>query len=89
MGRLLRTGLSKLHGQLVREVRGKGLLNAIVLAPGVDAKEVCLQLMKKGVLAQSKTRDTIRLAPPLVINEEEMRTCIDIITETLTHYRKP
>ncbi|XP_040069105.1 ornithine aminotransferase, mitochondrial-like [Ixodes scapularis] len=89
MGRLLRSGLSKLLGDLVREVRGKGLLNAIVLAPGVDAKEVCLQLMKKGLLAQSKTRDTIRLAPPLVISEEEMRTCIDIITQTLTHYRKP
>lgn len=89
MGQILRAELSKLPGDRVRLVRGKGLLNAIVVAPELDAWQLCLQLKEKGLLAKPTHGDKIRLAPPLIIKEDELRQCIDIIGDTITQYKRP
>ena len=65
----------------IKDVRGKGLLNAIVMNKfeGVNAYNICLDLMKNGLLAKYAREDVIRLAPPLVMNKKQMLECIDII----------
>ncbi|XP_075532982.1 ornithine aminotransferase precursor isoform X2 [Dermacentor variabilis] len=83
LGEILRAELGKLPKDLVTKVRGKGLLNAIIVAPGLDAWEICLKLKENGLLAKPTHGDKIRLAPPLVISEKELRQCIEIIGETM------
>uniref|UniRef100_A0A0K8RJJ7 Ornithine aminotransferase n=1 Tax=Ixodes ricinus TaxID=34613 RepID=A0A0K8RJJ7_IXORI len=89
LGHILRAELNKLPKDRVRLVRGKGLLNAIVVAPDMDAWQLCLQLKEKGLLAKPTHGDKIRLAPPLVITEEELRQCINIIGDAITQYKRP
>jgi len=72
--------------KIVKLVRGKGLLNAIVIndAPESDtAWNICLKLRDNGLLAKPTHGNIIRFAPPLVISEEQIYDCIKIITETL------
>ncbi|XP_049858683.1 ornithine aminotransferase, mitochondrial isoform X1 [Schistocerca gregaria] len=88
MGKLLRDELSQLPKDVVSIVRGKGLLNAIVINKKFDAWEVCLKLKENGLLAKPTHGDIIRFAPPLVITEEEMRDCIRIIKETVLSFAK-
>eukprot|EP00099_Drosophila_melanogaster_P021829 NP_649139.1 ornithine aminotransferase precursor [Drosophila melanogaster] len=83
MGDLLRNELSTLPKDVVSVVRGKGLLNAIVINQKFDAWEVCLRLKENGLLAKPTHGDIIRFAPPLVINETQMRESIDIIRKTI------
>ncbi|XP_030079565.1 ornithine aminotransferase, mitochondrial [Drosophila hydei] len=83
MGQLLRTELSKLPKDVVSVVRGKGLLNAIVINAKYDAWEVCLKLRDNGLLAKPTHGDIIRFAPPLVITEAQMLESIDIIKKTI------
>lgn len=71
---------------LITAVRGKGLLNAIVIKPFGDGKtayDVCLAMKEKGLLAKQTHGDIIRFAPPLVINEEQITQACNIIEETL------
>ncbi|TNN03440.1 hypothetical protein fugu_000469, partial [Takifugu bimaculatus] len=77
MGELLRSELSKLPKDIVTTVRGKGLLNAIIIkeTKDCDAWKVCLRLRDNGLLAKPTHGDIIRLAPPLTINEEELHEC--------------
>uniref|UniRef100_A0A3B3VAE1 Ornithine aminotransferase n=1 Tax=Poecilia latipinna TaxID=48699 RepID=A0A3B3VAE1_9TELE len=88
MGELLRTELKKLPKDIVTTVRGKGLLNAIVIkeTKDYDAWKVCLRLRDNGLLAKPTHGDIIRLAPPLVIREHELRECIDIIQRTIMSF---
>jgi ornithine--oxo-acid transaminase len=81
----LRAGLREIKSDRVTAVRGKGLLNAIVIQEkdGIDAWDVCLKLKEKGLLAKPTHGDIIRFAPPLVINEEQLKECIQIIKETI------
>lgn len=69
-------------------VRGKGLLNAIIIETNgeKDAWQFCLQLMKNGLLAKPTHGDKIRFAPPLVITEEQLMECIEIIRNTLKEF---
>jgi ornithine--oxo-acid transaminase len=69
-------------------VRGKGLLNAIVIRPkgGKTAWDVCLGLMKNGLLAKPTHDHIIRFAPPLVITQEELTEAIEIIRKTLKEF---
>ncbi len=85
MGRLLREGLKKINHPHVASIRGKGLLNAIVIShPNLDAAwELCLSLKENGILAKPTHGDKIRLAPPLMINEKQIEDCINIIGESL------
>jgi len=83
LGHILRAELNKLPKDRITLVRGKGLLNAIVINPEFDAWEVCLKLRDNGLLAKPTHGDIIRLAPPLVINDDQLYQCIDIIASTV------
>ncbi len=86
MGELLRKELANIGSRHIRIVRGKGLLNAIVIDhPREDAAwELCLALMENGLLAKPTHGDKIRFAPPLIINREQVLECTDIIRKSLS-----
>jgi ornithine--oxo-acid transaminase len=73
---------------MVSLVRGKGLLNAIVIQPknGKEAWDVCVKMKELGVLAKPTHQHIIRFAPPLVITEEELRTAIALIKEAILSF---
>ena len=85
MGELLRTELRKLNSPFIKTVRGKGLLNAIVIDHvNLDAAwDLCLSLKENGLLAKPTHGDKIRFAPPLVINKEQVLECVEIIKQSL------
>jgi len=85
MGMLLRKEIENLHSPLIKLVRGKGLLNAIVINhsdPEVSW-ELCLHLKDLGLLAKPTHGDKIRFAPPLIINEAQIKEAVGIIAEAL------
>lgn len=86
MGRKLRESLSELPKDMVPVVRGKGLLNAIVIDSKYDAWDVCLRLKNNGLIAKPTHGDIIRFAPPLTINEEQLDECLDIIKSTIMSF---
>ncbi|XP_008592497.1 PREDICTED: ornithine aminotransferase, mitochondrial isoform X1 [Galeopterus variegatus] len=88
MGTILRKELMKLPSDIVTAVRGKGLLNAIVIreTKDYDAWKVCLRLRDNGLLAKPTHGDIIRLAPPLVIKEDEIRESVEIIIKTILSF---
>ena len=72
--------------EVVQLVRGKGLLNAVVIEPAADGRtawDVCVSLMERGVLAKPTHGDIIRFAPPLVINEEQIHEACDVIEQVI------
>jgi ornithine--oxo-acid transaminase len=85
MGQLLRNELSKLNSPYIKTIRGKGLLNAIVIDhPNSEAAwDFCLILKEKGLLAKPTHGDKIRFAPPLVINKAQILECVEIIAAAL------
>merc|ERR1711963_1077671 len=87
MGNIVRTELAKLDSEIVKLVRGKGLLNAVVIAEKYDAWDVCVKLAENGVLAKPTHGDIIRLAPPLTITEPELRKALDIIKSTILSFK--
>lgn len=83
MGELLRSELRKrMPKELVKLVRGKGLLNAIIIDERYDAWEFCLRLRDNGLLAKPTHGDKIRFAPPLCITKDQMLESISIIEKT-------
>ena len=88
LGKLLRAGLNDIKSDRIRLVRGKGLLNAIVIEEkdGISAWDVCIRLMQNGLLAKPTHGDIIRFAPPLVITEEQIHQCVSIIKETILSF---
>lgn len=85
MGKIVREGLLKLDSPFIKEVRGKGLLNAVVINHEEQnaAWTLCLELMKNGLLAKPTHGDKIRFAPPLIITEDQVRDCLQIINDSL------
>ena len=83
LGAILRAELGKLPTDRVSLVRGKGLLNAVVINPEFDAWRVCLKLRDAGLLAKPTHGDIIRLAPPLVINDVQLEECVEIISRVI------
>jgi ornithine--oxo-acid transaminase len=85
MGELLRNELRKLNSPFIETVRGKGLLNAIVIKhPNPEAAwDLCLLLKDNGLLAKPTHGDKIRFAPPLVITKEQILECVSIIEKSL------
>jgi ornithine--oxo-acid transaminase len=73
---------------MIRTVRGKGLLNAVVIKPtnGKTAMDVCLKMKDNGVLAKPTHGHIIRFAPPLVINEQQLREAIEIIAVSIKSF---
>ncbi|HVG14683.1 MAG TPA: ornithine--oxo-acid transaminase [Chitinophagaceae bacterium] len=85
LGDYFRKGLEALHSPFIKTIRGKGLLNAIVVQhPNKDAAwQLCLSMKDKGLLAKPTHGDKIRFAPPLVIQKDQVDECIAIIGDCL------
>ncbi len=86
MGQIFRERLSAIESPLVEIVRGKGLLNAVVISPFGENKtayDICLSLKANGLLAKQTHDHIIRFAPPLTITEEQVHKCCDIIRDTI------
>ena len=85
MGLLLRDELKNINSKYISIVRGKGLLNAIIIQHhNKDAAwELCLQLKENGLLAKPTHGDKIRFAPPLIISSDQIMECIEIISDSL------
>lgn len=92
LGIILRDGLNKIaeKNNLITLVRGKGLLNAIVINTDEDsdlAWEICLKFRDNGLLAKPTHGNKIRLAPPLVMTENQINECLEIIEKSLNDFR--
>jgi ornithine--oxo-acid transaminase len=92
LGIILRKGLNEIaeRNNLITLVRGKGLLNAIVINCGEDsdlAWEICLKFRDNGLLAKPTHGNKIRLAPPLVMTETQIAECLEIIEKSLNDFR--
>ncbi|MCX6267930.1 MAG: ornithine--oxo-acid transaminase [Bacteroidetes bacterium] len=85
MGTIFRNELRKINSPYIELVRGKGLLNAIVIKPfnGKSAWDVCLKMRDNGLLAKPTHDHIIRFAPPLVINEEQIHEAVAIIRQSI------
>jgi ornithine--oxo-acid transaminase len=85
MGELFRSELARLNSPHVKIIRGRGLLNAIVIQHSNPeaAWELCLLLKENGLLAKPTHGDKIRFAPPLVITKEQIMDCVSIIDKSL------
>ena len=86
-------GIKKLieKTDLITKVRGKGLLNAILINDTPESKtawNLCLNLKENGLLAKPTHGNIIRLAPPLVISEQQLLDCVSIIENTVLEFKK-
>ena len=88
LGHIFREELKNINSEMITTVRGKGLLNAIVIKPknGKNAWDVCLKLKENGLLAKPTHGDIIRFAPPLIINNIQLNDCVDIIRKTILSF---
>lgn len=88
LGHVLRQGLEAIKSPIIQTVRGKGLLNAIVIdeskTNGHTAWDLCMLMKDKGLLAKPTHQNIIRLAPPLVITEEEIQKALEIIAQAVS-----
>ena len=93
LGQIFRNEIEKLieKTDLITGVRGKGLLNAILINDTPESKtawNLCLALRDNGLLAKPTHGNIIRLAPPLVITEEEILDCVAIIEKTVLEFKR-
>jgi ornithine--oxo-acid transaminase len=89
MGELLRSRLSAIKSPMIKEVRGRGLMNAIVIKPtssGQTAWDVSLALKDNGLLCKPSHTHILRLNPPLVLDEDQVHESADIIERTLQQF---
>jgi len=88
LGKIFRDEMSSVKSEMIALVRGKGLLNAVIIRPknGKEAWDVCLKMRDMGLLAKPTHGDIIRFAPPLVISEEDLRAAIEIIKEAILSF---
>ena len=85
LGKLFRDEIKKIPSDMIKTVRGKGLLNAVVIRPkgGKTAWDVCVNMAENGLLAKPTHDHIIRFAPPLVITEEELMQALEIIKKSI------
>lgn len=88
LGKIFRDEMNKIDSEMVEVVRGKGLLNAIVVEPknGKTAWDVCIKMAENGLLAKPTHDHIIRFAPPLVISEEQLMEAIGIIKKSILSF---
>lgn len=88
LGQIFREEMSKVKSDMIELVRGKGLLNAIVIKPknGKEAWDVCLKMKELGVLAKPTHQHIIRFAPPLVITKEQLLEAIELIKQAILSF---
>jgi len=87
LGKIFMENLKKLPKDVVSEVRGKGLFCAMVINENVNAYDVCLKLRDNGLLAKNTHVKNIRLAPPLIITEQQLNEAMEIITKTINSFK--
>ena len=93
LGKIFRSELSEYAktNDLIELVRGKGLLNAIVINDTEDSStawDICMKLKENGLLAKPTHGNIIRFAPPLVMNEEQLRNGVAIIIKTMNYFKE-
>jgi len=88
LGIIFREEMSKVKTDMIELVRGKGLLNAIIIKPknGKEAWDVCLKMAENGLLAKPTHGHIIRFAPPLIITESQLREAIEIIKKSILSF---
>jgi ornithine--oxo-acid transaminase len=88
LGKIFREELKKIKSDMIEIVRGKGLLNAVVIKPknGKTAWDVCVAMKENGVLAKPTHGHIIRFAPPLVINEKQLREALMLIEKSIMEF---
>jgi ornithine--oxo-acid transaminase len=88
LGRVFREEMSSIKSDMIELVRGKGLLNAVVIRPknGKEAWDVCLAMKDMGLIAKPTHQHIIRFAPPLVINEPQLREAITLIKNAFKQF---
>ena len=88
LGKIFRDEINKIQSPMIEKVRGKGLLNAVIIKPkdGKEAWDVCLKMRDLGLLAKPTHQHIIRFAPPLVITEAELREAIEIIKKAIASF---
>jgi len=88
LGKIFREEMLSIDSDMIELVRGKGLLNAVAIKPknGKTAWDVCVAMKENGLIAKPTHEHIIRFAPPLVINEEQLREAIAIIKKTLAQF---
>lgn len=88
LGEIFRQEMSSIKSEMIELVRGKGLLNAVVIRnkPGKTAWDVCIEMKEHGVLAKPTHGNIIRFAPPLVITEEQLREGIELIKKAFAKF---
>lgn len=88
LGEIFRREMMNINTEMIETVRGKGLLNAIVIKPrnGKTAMDVCLKMAENGVLAKPTHDHIIRFAPPLVISEEQLMEAVDLIKKSILSF---
>ena len=90
MGELFRSKLREIKSPFISQVRGRGLMNAIVVKPKPTgeamATDICMRMIENGVLAKPTHGHIIRLSPPLVINEDQILECVDIIDRSFKSF---
>ncbi len=89
MGRIFRERVAAIDSPMIETVRGRGLLNAVVIKPiaGKTAWDVCLAMRDRGLLAKPTHEHIIRFAPPLVINEDQIIEATEIIRDSLNSFK--
>ena len=90
MGKIFRKRLKSIDSDLIEIVRGKGLLNAVVInsVNGITAWDLCIALKNNGLLAKPTHEHIIRFTPPLIINEVQLTDALDIIEKTFAELSK-
>ena len=93
LGKLFRSEIQKVidNSDLVKLVRGKGLLNAIIINDTEDSStawDICMKLRDNGLLAKPTHGNIIRFAPPLVMNKAQILDCVKIIEKTILEFKK-
>jgi ornithine--oxo-acid transaminase len=85
LGNIFREEIRKIDSEMIELVRGKGLLNAIIIKPknGKEAWDVCLKMAENGLLAKPTHGHIIRFAPPLIITEAQLREAVEIIKKSI------
>ncbi len=85
LGKIFRKEMEAIDSDMIQLVRGKGLLNAVIIKPkdGKEAWDVCVKMAENGLLAKPTHQHIIRFAPPLVISEEDLMKAIGIIKKSI------
>ena len=88
LGEIFRNEFRNIKSEMIKLVRGKGLLNAVVIAPkgGKEAWDVCLTMKEYGLIAKPTHGDIIRFAPPLTITEEQLRDAMERIKKAFREF---